>query len=287
MRRGAVLHAGPARHRHRAGLRPHHQRHRRGDDRLVRHRAALLRDAEGAFGAARPRRRQGRASSPTRSRRMPPISPRATRRRASATTRCRAPGSSSAGATSSTCRSTPRRPRSSTTRPCRPTAPSSRISARCAARNSARCRSPRRSATTPAPGMEEKSKEFLKQGARDLHRRARPAARGGGLDRHCEQRSNPEPRCRAARLRGGARNDARGALPVERRAAIPTGRSSACWRWCCAADRALVVRRAQPAPGRALGISGRRARTGRDRRRRGRCANSSRRPASSPSRRGL
>jgi phosphomethylpyrimidine synthase len=31
VRRGAVLHAGPADHRHRAGLRPHHQRDRRGE----------------------------------------------------------------------------------------------------------------------------------------------------------------------------------------------------------------------------------------------------------------
>ena len=36
---------GPAHHRHRARLRPLHQRHRRGDDRLVRQRDALLRDA--------------------------------------------------------------------------------------------------------------------------------------------------------------------------------------------------------------------------------------------------
>ena len=36
LRRGAVLHPRPADHRHRARLRPHHQRHRRGDDRLVR-----------------------------------------------------------------------------------------------------------------------------------------------------------------------------------------------------------------------------------------------------------
>jgi phosphomethylpyrimidine synthase len=39
-----------AHHRHRAGLRPHHERHRRGADRLVRHRDALLRDAQGAPG---------------------------------------------------------------------------------------------------------------------------------------------------------------------------------------------------------------------------------------------
>ena len=56
--RGAVLHARTARHRHRAGLRPHHERDRRGDDRLVRRRHALLRDAE---GAPRPAERGGRA----------------------------------------------------------------------------------------------------------------------------------------------------------------------------------------------------------------------------------
>ena len=46
--RGAVLHAGAAGHRHRARLRPHHVGDRRGDDRLVRHGDALLRDAQGA-----------------------------------------------------------------------------------------------------------------------------------------------------------------------------------------------------------------------------------------------
>ena len=56
--RGAVLHAGAADHRRRARLRPHHLGHRRGDDRLVRHRHALLRDAQGAPGPARPRGRQ-------------------------------------------------------------------------------------------------------------------------------------------------------------------------------------------------------------------------------------
>lgn len=39
-------------------LRPHHQRHRRGDDRLVGHGDALLRHPEGTSGAARPGRRQ-------------------------------------------------------------------------------------------------------------------------------------------------------------------------------------------------------------------------------------
>ena len=59
MRRGAVLHAGTARHRHRAGLRPHHLGHRRRHDRLVRHGDALLRHAQGASRPARSRRRQG------------------------------------------------------------------------------------------------------------------------------------------------------------------------------------------------------------------------------------
>ena len=60
MRRSPVLHVGPADDRHRAGLRPHHLRHRCGHDRLVRLRHALLRHAEGASRPARPQRRQGR-----------------------------------------------------------------------------------------------------------------------------------------------------------------------------------------------------------------------------------
>ena len=60
MRRGAVLHPRTAGDRHRARLRPHHLGHRRGDDRLVRHRHALLRHAEGAPRPARPRGRQDR-----------------------------------------------------------------------------------------------------------------------------------------------------------------------------------------------------------------------------------
>jgi phosphomethylpyrimidine synthase len=60
VRRSALLHAGTAHDRHRAGLRPHHERDRRGDDRLVRHRDALLRDAEGASRPSEQGRRQGR-----------------------------------------------------------------------------------------------------------------------------------------------------------------------------------------------------------------------------------
>ena len=48
LRRSPVLHAGAAGHRYRAGLRPHHQRYWRRDDRLVRHRDALLRHPQGA-----------------------------------------------------------------------------------------------------------------------------------------------------------------------------------------------------------------------------------------------
>ena len=106
VRRGAVLHARPAHHRHRAGLRPHHERDRRRADRLVRHGHALLRHAQGAPRAARPRRREGgRDRVPHRRARGRPgegtpgragVGQRASARRAS----------SSAGATSSTSRST-------------------------------------------------------------------------------------------------------------------------------------------------------------------------------------
>ena len=60
MRRGAVLHARAANDGHRTRLRPHHLGDRGGDDRLVRHVDALLRDAEGAPRPAQPRRRQDR-----------------------------------------------------------------------------------------------------------------------------------------------------------------------------------------------------------------------------------
>ena len=68
---------GPAGHRHRAGLRPHHLGDRRRHDRLVRHRHALLRHAEGASRACPTATTSKTASSPTRSRRTPPTSPRA------------------------------------------------------------------------------------------------------------------------------------------------------------------------------------------------------------------
>ena len=149
MRRGAVLYARAADDRHRARLRPHHLGDRRGDDRLVRHRDALLRDAEGASGPARPRGRQDRRHRlshrrPRRRSRQGPSGRAHPRRRAVA-----GRASTSAGRISSTCRSIPTPRASSTTRPCRRTATRSRISARCAGRNSARCRSPRTFARKP------------------------------------------------------------------------------------------------------------------------------------------
>jgi phosphomethylpyrimidine synthase len=60
VRRSAVLHPRPAHHRHRARLRSHHQRDRRGYDRLVWVRHALLCHAEGTSRPAEQKRRQGR-----------------------------------------------------------------------------------------------------------------------------------------------------------------------------------------------------------------------------------
>ena len=50
-----VLHPRTAYHRHRSGLRPHHVRYRRRGDRSLRHRHAVLRDAEGTPWACRTR----------------------------------------------------------------------------------------------------------------------------------------------------------------------------------------------------------------------------------------
>ena len=78
------------------------------------------------------------ASWLTRSRRMPPIWPRATQARRFATMRCRKHVLNSVGTTSSTSVSIRSRPRNSTTKPCRRKAPNLLTSARCAARISAR-----------------------------------------------------------------------------------------------------------------------------------------------------
>ena len=58
--RSAVLYARAARDRYRAGLRSHHERDRRGDDRLVRHGDALLRHAQRTSRLAQQEGRQGR-----------------------------------------------------------------------------------------------------------------------------------------------------------------------------------------------------------------------------------
>ncbi len=138
MWRSAVLHARAADHRYRAGLRPHHERDRRGDDRLVRHRDAVLRDAEGtsrpAEQAGRARRHHHLQDRRARGRsRQGPSGRAGARQRA-----CRRRVSSSAGRISSTSASIRRRRRNSTTRRCRRTRTRPRISARCAARSSAR-----------------------------------------------------------------------------------------------------------------------------------------------------
>ena len=76
MRRGAVLYARSARHRHRAGLRPHHIGHRRCHDRLVR--TAMLCYVTPKEHLGLPDRTTSRwGVSPTRSRPTPPTSPRA------------------------------------------------------------------------------------------------------------------------------------------------------------------------------------------------------------------
>ncbi len=129
---------GPARHRHRAGLRPHHVGDRRRHDRLVRHRHALLRHAEGASRPARPQRRQGRrhrlqdrgarlgfGEGPSR---------RATARRCALPRALRLPLDRPVPPR----RSTPTPRSNTTTRRCPRTRTKWRISAPCAARNSAR-----------------------------------------------------------------------------------------------------------------------------------------------------
>ena len=136
--RGAVLHARSADDRYRAGLRSHHQRHRRGDDRLVRHGDALLRDAEGASRLARTKRTSRTASSPTRSPPTRRIWPRAIPARRCATTRSARRASNSAGKISSISVSIPKRRENFTTKPCPRRAPKWRTSVPCAGRISAR-----------------------------------------------------------------------------------------------------------------------------------------------------
>ena len=123
--RGAVLRARTAGDRRRPGLRPHHQRHRRGPGRLVRGRDAVLRDAQGTPGAAQPGRRQAgrdrlQDRRPRRRRRPPPPrSPRPRRRHQPSPLRA------STGTSSSGWPWTRKPPRPTTTKPCRRTPSSS------------------------------------------------------------------------------------------------------------------------------------------------------------------
>ena len=130
---------GPADHRHRAGLRPHHQS-AIGAAMIGWFGTAMLCyvDAQGAPRPARPRRRQGgrdrlQDRRPRRRPRQGPPGGARARRRAVA-----APASSSAGGPVQPVARPRRRRAASTTRRCRRTAPSWRTSARCAARSSAR-----------------------------------------------------------------------------------------------------------------------------------------------------
>ena len=70
------------------GLRPHHLRHRRGDDRLVRHAPCSATSRRRSTWACRTRTTSRTASSPTRSPPTPPTWPRAIPARRCATTRC-------------------------------------------------------------------------------------------------------------------------------------------------------------------------------------------------------
>jgi phosphomethylpyrimidine synthase len=135
--RGPLLHPRPADHRHRPRLRPHHLGHRRGQHRLVRHRDALLRHAEGApRPAEQGRRARGHHHlQDRRPRRRPRQGPPGAQVRDNALSKARFEfrweDQFNLGLD-------PDRAASSTTRPCRRTRPRSRTSARCAARTSAR-----------------------------------------------------------------------------------------------------------------------------------------------------
>ena len=99
--RGALLHPWPPNHRHRSRLRPHHLGI--GAAMIGWYGTAMLCyvTPKEHLGPAQPRRREGPASSPTRSPPTPPTWPRATRPPGCATMPCPGRASSSAGKTSS------------------------------------------------------------------------------------------------------------------------------------------------------------------------------------------
>ena len=165
---------GPADDRHRPRLRPHHLRDRRRDDRLVRHRHAVLRHAEGAPRAAEPRRREGGRhrvqdrGARGRPRQGPPARAGVGRRALEGAVRV------PLATISSTWRSIPSPRAPTTTRRCRPKARSSRTSARCADRSSAAWRSRSRCATTPRRG----ARRTRGRGGWDGRESRRSSARG-------------------------------------------------------------------------------------------------------------
>ena len=117
MRRGAVLHARAADDRYRAGLRPHHVRHRRGDDRLVRHARCFATSRRRSISAC-PNRDDVKTGVITYqiAAHAADLAKGHPGARSCATTRCRARGSISAGRISSissldpdTARALPRR----------------------------------------------------------------------------------------------------------------------------------------------------------------------------------
>ena len=135
--RGALLHPWPAGHRHRPGLRPHHLRHRGGHDWYVRHRHAVLRDAQGTPGPAPPRGREDRRHHlqdcrPCRRRGQGPPHGTAVGRRA-----VQGPLRVPLGRPVQPGPRPRTRPATTTTKPCRPRAPRWPISAPCAAPSSA------------------------------------------------------------------------------------------------------------------------------------------------------
>ena len=150
VRRGPLLRPRPAGDGHRAGLRPHHLGHRRGPGRLARRQHALLRHAQGAPRACPRSRTSARGSIAYK---IAAHAADLARHRPGARDRddalSAAPATRSTGRSSSASRSTPRPPAGCTTRPCRRRPSRRPPSAACAARSSARCGSPKTSASTP------------------------------------------------------------------------------------------------------------------------------------------
>jgi len=121
------------------------------------------------------------ASSPTRSPPTPPTSPRATRRRASATTRCRRRGSSFRWRDQFNLSLDRRRPRSSRPDSCRPKGQPAHFCSMCGPKFWLDAAISQEVRDYARAGMAEKIEAFLKQGGEIYDGRARPAARRRGM----------------------------------------------------------------------------------------------------------